>query len=301
MTSSVPTREIWGARDGVRLHAVEWRPPNGEAGVPILGIGGALSNAWNAEDLGVAAASGALGIPRRLISADRRGMGRSSAPASGYTPQEFTKDNEAIVVAAELKDFVVYGHSLGVPIAVAYALEHRETVRGLILGDFPAVWPRLSEEWLARVLASWEEFPDRESAFRAVQQRELAGPRTADEAHDRDRFARFSARYLREREGRIEELWSRDAMRQMQRESVEAPYWDDLVGLDLPVLAITGTGAGVRLSPEEAERYRRACGAGSVVVIDGANHSLTVSGDRAAFFAVLRGFLADVDRKNAAH
>ena len=188
---SVVTREIWAARDGVKLHAVEWRPSSGEAGVPILGIGGALSNAWNAEELGVAAASGGLGAPRRLISSDRRGMGASSAPASGYTPTDFARDNEAMVAVAQLEDLVVYGHSLGVPIAIAYALGHRDKVRGLVLGDYPAVWPRLSEAWLGRALASFEVFADRASAFQAVQERELAGPRTADDAHDRDRFARF--------------------------------------------------------------------------------------------------------------
>jgi non-heme chloroperoxidase len=255
MTSSagVVTREIWATRDGVKLHAVEWRPRGGEAGVPILSIGGALSSARNAAEFGLAAASGGLGVPRRLISPDRRGIGASSAPASGYTPPEFTKDNEAISAAAELEDFIVFGHSLGVPIAIAYALQHRAKVHGLVLGDFPAVWPRLSEEWLARALA--------------------AGPG--------------------------EETWSRDALTQLQRESVETSYWNDLAGLDLPVLAITGTDAGVRVRPEDAERYRRACGPGSVVVIEGANHSLTVDGDHRPFFAVLRGFLADVDRRTS--
>lgn len=252
MTSSVVTREIWAARAGVKLHAVEWRPQGGEAGVPVLGIGGALSNAWNAEELGVAAASGALGVPRRLISPDRRGMGKSSAPASGYTPTEFTKDTEAIVVAAELEDLVVYGHSLGVPIAIAYALARRGTVRGLVLGDYPAVWPRLSEDWLARALAT-------------------SGMR------------------------------SRDAVRHMQRESVETPYWDDLATLGVPILAVTGTDASVRLRPDDAERYRLACGPASVVAIEGADHSLTVNGDHAPFFAILRGFLTDLDRRTSGH
>lgn len=248
MSAAVATREIWAERDGVQLHALEWRPTDGEEGTPILGIGGALSKARNAEELGAAAASGALGTPRGLISPDRRGMGASSAPASGYTPVEFTNDNEAIVAAADFADFVVYGHSLGVPIAIAYVLRHRESVRGLVLGDYPARWPRLSEEWLARAL------------------------------------------------GAFDGTWSREALTQLQRESVETDYWDDLAGLNVPVLAITGT-SGVLLKPDDAERYRKVCGAGSLVTIDGADHSLTVNGDRSPFFAVLRGFLADIDRR----
>jgi pimeloyl-ACP methyl ester carboxylesterase len=240
------TRELWAARDGVKLHALEWRPHE-EEGTPIFCIGGALSKARNAEALGVAAASGSLGARRRLISPDRRGMGESSAPASGYTPVEFTQDNEAIVAAADLEDFVVYGHSLGVPIAIAYVLRHRESVRGLVLGDYPARWPRLSEEWLARAL------------------------------------------------GAFDGTWSREAVTQLQRESVETPYWNDLAGLKVPVLAITGTD-GVLLKPDDAERYREICGAGSLVTIDGADHSLSVNGDPAPFFAAIRGFLADIDR-----
>jgi pimeloyl-ACP methyl ester carboxylesterase len=156
MASNTVTREIWATRDGVRLHAVEWRPRDAELGVPILCIGGALSKGANAKEFGIAAASGALGLPRRLISPDRRGMGESFAPTSGYTPVEFTKDNESIVAAADLENFVVFGHSLGVPIAIAYVLRHRESIRGLILGDYPALWPRLSEEWLARALAVFD-------------------------------------------------------------------------------------------------------------------------------------------------
>lgn len=247
MSSSVATREIWAVSDGVKLHALEWRPSDTEVGTPILAIGGALSKGRNAEALGVAAASGALSARRRLISPDRRGLGESSAPASGYTPVEFIKDNEAIVAAADLEDFVVYGHSLGVPIAIAYVLRNRETVRGLVLGDYPARWPRLSEEWLARAL------------------------------------------------GAFDGTWSRDALAQLQRESVETDYWDDLAALSVPVLAVTGT-SGVLLKPDDAERYRHTCGAKSVVTIDGADHSLTVNGDRAPFFAVIRGFLADIDR-----
>jgi pimeloyl-ACP methyl ester carboxylesterase len=232
----------------VKLHALEWRPHDPEEGTPILGIGGALSKARNAEELGVAAASGGLGARRRLISPDRRGMGESSAPASGYTPVEFTKDNEAIVAAADLEDFVVYGHSLGVPIAIAYVIQHRESVRGLVLGDYPAVWPRLSEEWLARAL------------------------------------------------GAFDGTWSREALTQLQRESVETPYWDDLAALNVPVLAVTGTG-GVLLKLDDAERYRNACGAGSVVAIAGADHSLAVNGDREPVFGVIRGFLSEIDRR----
>jgi pimeloyl-ACP methyl ester carboxylesterase len=251
MTSSTVTREIWAIRDGVKLHAHEWRPRDGELGVPILGVGGAISKAANAKEFGIAAATGALGARRRLISLDRRGMGGSSAPAIGYTPREFTMDNEAIVAAAELDDFVVYGHSLGVPIAIAYVLQHRDEVRGLVLGDYPAVWPRLSEEWLARALAVFDG------------------------------------------------SWSREGLTQMQHESVETSYWDDLRTLKMPVLAVTGTAGGVRVSAEDAERYRSTCGAGSLVVIDGADHSLTVNGDKAPFLAVLRGFLTGVDRRRS--
>lgn len=251
MTSNTVTREIWATRDGVKLHALEWRPRDGEHGVPIFGIGGAISKAANAKEFGIAAASGALGVRRRLISPDRRGMGASSAPPSGYTPREFTNGNEAIVAAADLDAFVVYGHSLGAPIAIAYALRHPDRVRGLVLGDYPALWPRLSEEWLARALAVFDG------------------------------------------------SWSRQGLTQMQHESVETSYWDDLRTLKMPVLAITGTASGVRMSAEDAERYRSTCGAGSLVVIDGADHSLTVNGDKAPFLAVLRGFLIDVDRRRS--
>ena len=64
---------------------------------------------------------------------DQRGNGLSDRTVTGWELDDFVADLEAVVDAAGLERFVLYGTSQGAPIAVSYAARHPDRVSHLIL------------------------------------------------------------------------------------------------------------------------------------------------------------------------
>lgn len=68
-----------------------------------------------------------------MVRYDQRGNGLSDWDAPGFSLDTFTDDLEAVVDAAEMKNFALYGTSQGVPIAINYACRHPGKITHLIL------------------------------------------------------------------------------------------------------------------------------------------------------------------------
>lgn len=147
-------RELWATNGSVRLEVLEWRPTadDGTWATPIVGVHGAMGSAQTWRDEGEAASSGRLGGRSRALGAfSRRGMGRSDAPASGYDLREFVGDTTAAVAALGYSRFVLAGHSLGVPIAIAYAARRPPGLMALLLGDYGPRFPAFDDTWMDEV------------------------------------------------------------------------------------------------------------------------------------------------------
>ena len=76
--------------------------------------------------------------PRPTIAISPRGFGLSSSPERGYGFDDRVRDLETV--------------SLGVPIALRYAVRNPRRVAGLILLDYPAVYPAFATTWSERAL-----------------------------------------------------------------------------------------------------------------------------------------------------
>lgn len=285
-------RQVWGRNGSVAIHAVEWAPDSGSEGIPLVCMHGAVGNAWGFIREGEAAATGMLGgRPRKLLAIDRRGMGLSEAPERGYKLTDFAEDIHAAVRAADLRGIVLFGHSLGVPVVLQHALEHPELARGLILGDYPARYPKLSADWVDRVLAGPWSFPDWESAFAAL------GPKSADPNQDRARWEKLREHLFREApDGSIVARLAPDGIRRMSEESEEVLLWGRLDEITCPVLVLTGT-AGVILTREDLERYRLELSLVRVAVIEGADHRLRIGADYGPTDRQIGDFLSDIDAR----
>ena len=112
--------------DGVRLHYVD----RGKGPVVVLLHG----NGMMLQDFQASGVMDLAAAHRRVIAFDRPGFGYSERPrTTAWTPQV-----QAELIAKALKSIgvdraVVLGHSWGTLVALAMALDHPETVTGLVL------------------------------------------------------------------------------------------------------------------------------------------------------------------------
>ena len=89
---------------------------------------------------------------RRALSISLRGRGQSGVPDSGYSFDDHVSDIVAVIEAAGLNRFCLFGHSIGVTYTIGYALNHLERVSGLILAGYPAKYPAISADWIMQVM-----------------------------------------------------------------------------------------------------------------------------------------------------
>ncbi len=83
----------------------------------------------------------------RCVASDHLGFGLSDKPAGfPYTPMAHAENLSTFIGALGLKDIVLVVHDFGGPIGLAYALEHPENVRALVVMN-AWLWPN---ETLAR-------------------------------------------------------------------------------------------------------------------------------------------------------
>ena len=276
----------------VVIEFAEWRAGSGAA-TPLVFVPGGTGNALSAEDLGREIASGAGMRARSVLAISRRGTGRSSAPSQGYTPLAFAQDVETAVAAAGYERMILFGHSIGVPICLAYALAFPNRVTALILGDTPAVYLDFkSAGTFDGVLAASLSFPSWDAAYedwraRAVRDSALA---------TRERFDRIRSRYAIERAGRVERLLDRGALVRMVEESVSAAteYWSRLPRLTCPVLVLKGTGGSSALTEDDVGRYRMALPDVTVEYVPG-GHDLGLTTDRKPLYGALTRFLGRLE------
>ena len=130
MTSVVPI-DAYFDHNGLRLHYVDW----GSAGSPPMLLLHGLRDSARSFDEFAAAMRG----EHHVVALDSRGHGDSGWPASGaYRFEDLVSDVDATVEhldASHGRGLVMVGHSAGGRYAWAYAVEHPEAVRALIIID----------------------------------------------------------------------------------------------------------------------------------------------------------------------
>lgn len=113
-------------QDGTRL----FYRVRGQGGPPCVFVHGWCSRAdhWNAQLRHFAR-------QHRVLVLDRRGHGRSDAPATGYTAARHAADLEEILRKERIRNAVLIAHAGGVPASLALAAAAPGRARALVLID----------------------------------------------------------------------------------------------------------------------------------------------------------------------
>lgn len=104
----------------------------------------------------------------RVVAYDLRGHGRSEKPRTGYGRAEEVKDLLAFLDHVRIRRAALVGTGRGAAIALAFALQHPDRTRALVLVAPPVD----AERFVPAMVAHWQRAVDtlRESGLRAARQ-----------------------------------------------------------------------------------------------------------------------------------
>lgn len=147
--------------------ALYWAgPAKGEPVVLVHGLGKPAARDW-------ARVIPALAQRYRVYALDLPGFGESDKGNHLYTPDNFARVIESVLEKRVPRPFTLVGHSMGGPVALAYAAEYPQRVSRLVLVDAAGVLHRsVYAEFLMRVAAQRAiglDSPWFESVVRAIQ------------------------------------------------------------------------------------------------------------------------------------
>jgi pimeloyl-ACP methyl ester carboxylesterase len=252
--------------NGLRLRYLEWGRPGA---LPVVCVHGYTSSteAFNA-------------LARRIqdrahiIAMDVRGHGESAWSADGaYQYADQAGDLAALVDRLGIERFVLIGTSMGGVIAMVYAGQHGDRLRGLVLND---IGPDV-EAGSGRITQTVGSRPyDFASLDEAMQYRRETSPITAARPlADQEETARG---VLREQpDGRW--AWKMDPayieQRVKQGPPKRPPLWPVLETLQCPTQLVWGTDSDV-LSEAQAKRMVAALPKGELVSVPGIGHAPTL-------------------------
>ena len=142
---------------GLRIRVVEGGEPSGDAVLLLHGWGASAFSFRHAFDrLGKSGA--------RVVAADLRGFGLSDKPdaAGSYAAASYREDIDQLLAALGIERAFLGGHSMGGGVALQYALERSERVRGLALisptnlVEIPLLTvPKVAPRFAARLFGRW--------------------------------------------------------------------------------------------------------------------------------------------------
>lgn len=263
----------------VRLHVED----SGGSGRPVVLIHGwPLSAASWSEQVGPLKEAG-----YRVVAYDRRGFGRSDAPADGYDYDTLAADLAGVLDDLDLRDVTLVGFSMGGGEVARYVARHGEDRLHSVV--FAAAVPPY--------LMKTDDNPD--------------GPLTEDKAKamedglkaDRDRFFDgFTTDFFSvDGDLKVDESQRQDAIALARQSDQTAAlgcmkafattdFRQDLTRINVPTLVLHGDGDGTVPFDGSGKRTHAAVAGSELVVIEDAPHGVNVS-HADAFNRALLAFL----------
>jgi pimeloyl-ACP methyl ester carboxylesterase len=265
-TAQQPTSKFLTA-NGLRLHYLEW---GGSDAPPIVCVHGYTSSAeaFNAP-------SRHFQDRFRILAPDVRGHGESAwSPAGAYQYTDQVGDLVALVDQLGLPPFVLIGTSMGGIIAMTYAAERADRLRGLVINDIGPDPEPGSQRITGLVGSRPASFASLDAA---MSYRRHVSPIVAGRSLEDQRELALGV--LRQRpDGSWG--WKIDPAYIEQRVARGAPprplLWPGLATLPIPTLVVWGTDSDV-LSEAQATRMVETLPRGGLVAIRNVGHAPTLT------------------------
>ncbi|MHA6324001.1 alpha/beta fold hydrolase [Roseivivax sp. CAU 1753] len=138
------TEHFAKATDGIKLRYVIWKGASAKHRVALVHSLAMRAEFWEAT-------AKALGDDWEVLALDCRGHGASDKPAGPYSVALFADDLAAVLDDAGWDRAVIGGASMGGCVALAFAAQHADRVRGLGLIDTTAWYGDSAEgDWETR-------------------------------------------------------------------------------------------------------------------------------------------------------
>ena len=265
-TAQQPTSKFLTV-NGLRLHYLEW---GGSDAPPIVCVHGYTSSAE------------AFNAPSRhfqdrfhILAPDVRGHGESAwSPAGAYQYTDQVGDLVALVDQLGLPPFVLIGTSMGGIIAMTYAAERADRLRGLVINDIGPDPEPGSQRITGLVGSRPASFASLDAA---MSYRRHVSPIVAGRSLEDQRELALGV--LRQRpDGSWG--WKIDPAYIEQRVARGAPprplLWPGLATLPIPTLVVWGTDSDV-LSEAQATRMVETLPRGGLVAIRNVGHAPTLT------------------------
>ncbi len=290
--SGEPRELLVAASDGLRLFARDDGPLAGGA-LPVVCLAGLSRSSLDFRELALA-----LGRdperPRRVLSLDYRGRGRSAAdpdPAR-YDVKVELDDCLAVLAAAGIHEAVFVGTSRGGLIAMALSAVRPALIRGVVLND---VGPVIEARGLVRIRGTLGKLPaPRSYAQGAEILREVHG--TAFPALEDADWEAMARGTWREEAGRLVPDHDPALARTLDGVDLETPlppFWPLFQGLkSVPVLVLRGASSDI-LSAATLEAMARAHPGLEAVTVPGQGHAPLLRGE--AILGRIRAFVRKVE------
>lgn len=233
-------------KEGFQTHYLEWNPLTTSGKLPVICIHGNLSNSRMFKWIGDELSSGTNESARHVIAIDIRGCGESGMPQEGFTLRHLASDIEAVMEHCGISEAHFIAYSRGVAYALQFALYHPLSVQGLVIGDYPAFYTKLNEDWATRMVNSYEIYDSWDSLYAAI---------ASTEDISRDEFESRKEVYYMERAGVIQKRYAKEFPRRLQLESDDYDLSPALDHINGNMLILKGNEDGSLLRDEHLLAY----------------------------------------------
>ncbi|RDY26563.1 alpha/beta hydrolase [Romboutsia weinsteinii] len=97
---------------------------------------------------------------RRCVAFSFRGRGKSGSPKSGYTLEQHIKDIDSVAKGLGFDKFCIMGISRGVSYELGYAVSNSESLKGIIVDEYPPEHKKMPNGWAKESMDFYDEHCD---------------------------------------------------------------------------------------------------------------------------------------------